>query len=100
MLLFKVYFGGLFMWTAEQIKGKILHKLTRKGKFEHSHTALENLPKSFPPEMKGRAKTMSEDLIREGLLHLKKTSYGEQVSINLDKKDKVMEYIDEFLRME
>ena len=88
------------MWTNEQIKGKILHKLTRKGKFEHSHTALENLPKSFPPELKGMAKDMSQELIREGILYLKKTNYGKQVSINLDKKDKIMEYIDEFLMVE
>lgn len=100
MLLFKVYFGGLIMWTDKQIKGKILHKLTRKGKFEHSHTALENLAKSFTSEMKGRAKEMSEDLIREGILHLKKTNYGKQVSINVEKKEEIMEYIDEFLKME
>jgi len=89
-----------FLWTDNQVKGKILHKLTRKGKFEHSHTALENLNKSFPPEMKGRAKEMCGELIKEGILHLKKTNYGKQVSINLDKKDKVMEYIDEFLKMD
>ncbi len=88
------------MWTDEQVKGKILHKLTRKGKFEHSHTAIENLPKSFPPELKGKAKDMSQELIKEGILYLKKTSYGKQVSINLNKKDRIMEYIDEFLRME
>ena len=88
------------MWTDNQVKGKILHKLSRKGKFEHSHTALENLQKSFPPELKGKAKELSEDLIKEGILHLKKTSYGKHVSINIDKKDKVMEYIDEFLKME
>ena len=93
-------FWWTLMWNEEQIKGKILHKLTRKGKFEHSHTALENLAKSFPPELRGLAKEMSEELIREGILHLKKTSYGQQVSINLDKKEKVMEYIDEFLRGE
>jgi len=88
------------MWTDNQIKGKILHKLTRKGKFEHSHTALENLQGSFPPELKGKAKEISQDLIKEGVLHLKKTNYGNQISINLDKKDKVMQYIDEFLKME
>ena len=88
------------MWTDDQVKGKILHKLTRKGKFEHSHTALENLPKSFPPELKGRAKDASQELIKEGILYLKKTNYGKQVSINPDKKDKIMEYIGEFLRME
>ena len=99
MLLFKVYFGGL-MWTDAQIKGKILHKLTRKGKFEHSHTALDNLQKGFPPDMKGRLKEMSEELIKERILHLKKTGYGRHVSINVEKKEEIMKYIDEFLRME
>ena len=88
------------MWLDGQIKGKILHKLTRKGKFEHSHTAFDNLQKGFPPEIKGRAKEMSEELIREGILHFKKTSYGKQVSINIEKKEEIIEYIDEFLKME
>lgn len=100
MLLFKVYFCGLLMLTDGQIKGKILHKLTRKGKFEHSHTALDNLQKGFSPEIRGRAKDMAEDLIREGILHLKKTSYGKQVSVNVEMKEKIMEYIDEFLKMD
>jgi len=68
------------MWTDEQVKGRILHKLTRKGKFEHSHTALDHLQNGFPPELKGKAKEMSQELIREGILYLKKTSYGKQVS--------------------
>ncbi len=88
------------MWTDAQIKGKMLHKLTRKGKFEHSHTALDNLQKSFPSDLKGGAKDMGNELIKEGLLHLKKTNYGKQVSINLGKKEEIMEYIDKFLKME
>ena len=88
------------MWTDGQIKGKILHKLTRRGKFEHSHTALDNLQKGFPPEMKGETKDMSEELIKEGILYLKKTNYGKQVSINVEKKEEIMKYIDEFLKME
>ena len=100
MFPFKVYFGGLLMWTNEQIKGKILHKLTRKGKFEHSHTALDNLQKGFPLDLKGKAKDISQELIKEGILYLKKTSYGKQISINLDKKESIMKYIDEFLKME
>lgn len=55
------------MWSNEQIKGKILHKLTRKGKFEHSHTALENLPKGFPQDLRGKAKDMSQELVKEGI---------------------------------
>lgn len=86
-----------FTWTENQIKGKILHKLTRKGKFEHSHTAIENLSKSFPVDLRGKAKNLSKELIKERILYLKKTGYGKQVSINLDKKDKILFYIDEFL---
>ena len=88
------------MWTDAQVKGKILHKLTRKGKFEHSHTALDNLQGSFPSDIRGRAKEAAKELIREGILHLKKTNYGKHVSINLEKREKIMEYIDEFVRME
>lgn len=88
------------MWSDGQIKGKILHKLTRKGKFEHGHTAFENLREGFPADLRGRAKDMSQELIREGILHLKKTSCGKQVSINMVKKDKIIEYVDEFLKME
>ena len=87
------------MWTDDLIKGKILHKLTRQGKFEHSHTAIENLTKGFPPDLRGRAKDMSKELIREGILYLKKTNYGTQISINLEKKEKIMGYINEFLKM-
>ena len=42
---------------------------------------------------------MSQELIKEGVLHLKKAGYGKQISINLEKKEKIMEYIDEFLSM-
>lgn len=85
------------MLSDGRIKGKILHKLTRKGKFEHSHTALENLAKGFPADLRGKAKEMSQELIKEGILHLKKTSYGKQVSINLEMKERIMRYVDEFL---
>lgn len=88
------------MWTDAQIKGKRLHKLSRKGKFEHSHTALDNLHKGFPPELRGRANEMSKELIKEGILYLKKASYGAQVSINIEMNEKIMSYIDDFLRME
>ena len=97
MLLFKVYFGGLFMWTDAQIKGKILHKLTRKGKFEHSHTSIDNLPKGFPSDIKGRVKDLVKELKKEGILLSKPTSYGEEVSINVDKKERIMHYVEIFL---
>ncbi len=85
-------------WTNVEIKGKILHKLSRFGKFEHSHTAIENLQKGFPKDIVGRVKEMVAELKKEGILKTKPTGYGEQVSINLDKHDFVMKYIDLFLQ--
>jgi hypothetical protein len=85
-------------WTKEEIKGKILHKLARFGKFEHSHTAIEHLQKGFPKDLAGKAKEMIQELKKEGILKSKPTSYGEQVSINVEKTEQVMRYIDLFLR--
>ncbi len=78
------------MWADDEIKGKILHKLTRMGKFSHSHTPIDNLPKGFPPEIRGKVKDMAKELKKEGILFSKSTSYGEEVSINLNSKDKIM----------
>ena len=85
-------------WSGEEIKGKILHKLTRTGKFEASHTAIENLQKGFPKDLVGRVKELIQELKKEGILLPKKTNYGEQVSINLQKKEKVLAYIEAFMK--
>lgn len=88
------------MWTDEEIKGKILHKLTRLGKFSHSHTSIDNLPKGFPPEIRGRVKDMAKELKKEQILFSKPTSYGEEISINPVQKENIMIYINKFLNKE
>ncbi len=88
------------MWTDEEIKGKILHKLTRMGKFHHSHTSINNLPKGFPMEIRGRVKEMAKELKKEGILLSKPTSYGEEVSVNSAFKEKIVFYINKFLEKE
>ncbi len=85
------------MWSDEEIKGKILHKLTRMGKFKHSHTSIDNLPKGFPKDLRGRVKGMVEELIKEEIFFTKQTSYGKEISINTEKKEKIMFYIEKFL---
>ncbi|MBM3309314.1 MAG: hypothetical protein FJY77_03585 [Candidatus Altiarchaeales archaeon] len=86
------------MWTDDEIKGKILHKLTRLGKFKHSHTSIDNLPKGFPAHEIGRAKTLIKDMKKEQLLLAKPTSYGEEVSINLEKTGEIHKLIETFLK--
>lgn len=87
------------MWSDEEIKGKILHKLSRMGKFKHSHTSIDNLPKGFPPEIRGRVKDMAKELKREGILLSKPTHYGEEVSIDPSMREKIIFYINKFLEM-
>ncbi len=85
-------------WTDEEIKGKVLHKLSRFGKFEHSHTAIEHLQKSFPSHLLGKVKQQIQELKKERILLSKQTNYGEQVSLNVNLTEKMMGYINIFLR--
>ena len=84
-------------WSDEEIKGKILHKLTRMGKFHHSHTAVEHLQKGFPGDVQGKVKFMVAELIREKILLTKPTNYGLQVSVNTEHRERIMQYIAMFL---
>lgn len=88
------------VWTDSEIKGKILHKLTRLGKFHHSHTSIDNLHKGFPKEIGKDIRRCVDGLLKEGILFAKPTSYGLEVSINTEKKEKIMEYIDVFFEKE
>ena len=88
------------MWSDAEIKGKILHKLTRMGKFRHSHTSFDNLQKGFPKELRGRVKELSDGLKKEGILFVKPTNYGEEVSINMEKKEEIMRYMGVFMNKE
>ncbi|MFQ5620706.1 MAG: hypothetical protein ACE5FT_02595 [Candidatus Nanoarchaeia archaeon] len=85
------------LWTDEEIRGKILHKLLRKGKLWHSHTSIDQLPKSFPGHMEGRVKAQVVVLVKERILLIKPTHYGKEVSIDPSLKPKVMYYIEKFL---
>jgi len=38
-----------------------------------------------------------KELKKEGLLISKPTNYGEQISVNIERTDEVMKYVDEFL---
>ncbi len=86
------------MWSDDEIKGKILHKLVRAGKFEHSHTAIENMQKGFPKDIIGRVKENIVELGEEGILKIKPTGYGVQVSVNVEKTEGIMRYVDIFLK--
>lgn len=73
----------------ENIKRGIIRKLFYLGKWGGSHTSFDNLPKGFPKEIGKEVKSVAKDLIKEGLLLSKPTSYGVEVSLNPAKKEDI-----------
>ncbi len=63
----------------------IVRKLYARRIIGHKHTAIEHVTKSLPKHIVGEAKKALNELIKEGIILLKKTSYGDQVSLNPDK---------------
>ena len=70
----------------EEIIKIILRKLVYLGKWGGSHTSIDNVPKGFPKEIRGRVKEVARELIKRELLLSKPTSYGLEVSLNPGKK--------------
>lgn len=71
------------------IKAKILKKLHRHGYWGGRHTSFDNLPKGFEKSFRGVVKDTAEELIDEGLLKGKPTSYGIEISLNPEKKKEI-----------
>jgi hypothetical protein len=61
------------------------------------HTAFDDLPKSIPKHLRGKAKDAAEELISEGLLIPKQTGYGLHVSLNPQRKADIDELIKDVL---
>ncbi len=77
------------------LRATILHKLYRRGKWGRSHTSIDRLVKGVPKHLRGEAKDVALDLIREGLLLSKPTYYGLEVSLNPDEKSEIERIIRE-----
>lgn len=79
------------------LKAQILKKLRRRDNWGGSHTAFDDLPKSIPKHLRGEAKDAAKELISEGLLIPKQTSYGLHVSLNPQKKTDIDKLIKDVL---
>ena len=80
----------------EHVKGFIVKKLFQHGYIGGRHTDIENLKKGLPGHSKGDAREAAKELMNEGILLSKQTSYGHHVSLNPHKR----EQIDKYLAME
>ena len=63
----------------------------------HKHTSIHNLSKGLPQEFRSKkeVKDVIKDLLKEGFLLSKPTHYGLELSLNIHKKKKIEEYIEE-----
>ena len=68
----------------------IIRKMYRLRTIGGKHTAVENLTKSIPKHLVGDAKKAVKDLLKDGLIIQKQTSYGLHVSLNPEKIDEIM----------
>ena len=83
------------MLTEGQIRATILFKLHKRGNWGACHTAFDNIMKGFNERDLGKQGTkwtdkIAKDLVREGLIVIKPTHYGMQVSLNPRQNEKII----------
>lgn len=79
------------------IRATIFDKLNRRGKWGPAHTSKEDALRGIPSHDIGAAKDILEEAIKDRFLNIKPTSYGDQVSINFEKREKILAIIAELL---
>ena len=72
----------------------ILRKLYRRRIIGGKHTAVEHLTKGLPKHAVGDAKNAVNELVKEGFIIPKSTSYGLQVSLNPEKIDEISKIVE------
>lgn len=76
------------------LKVIILRKLFRRRIIGGKHTAFEHVMSSIPSHLTGSAKKVTEELIKEGLIMSKPTSYGLQISLNPERIEEIVQIIE------
>ncbi len=78
----------------EKIVATILYHLRRKKVIGGVHMSFDTLRRGFPSHLGKEVEKCAKKMIRDGLLVIKPTNYGLQVSLN---KDRIVE-IDNFIK--
>ncbi len=89
------------MLSDAEIEAGILFKLHRRGNWGASHTAFDNLGKGWNTADLGRhgvkrIDKLARELIREGWILPKPTSYGLQVSLNPRRSEEITAFMRRF----
>lgn len=89
------------MLSVDEIKATLMFKLHKRGNWGASHTALDNLKKGWKASELGkhglrRVDQIAKELVREGTILPKPTSYGLQVSLNPRQSGEIMAFMRRF----
>ena len=84
------------MGLEDDIKRFILRKLARQRIWMHKHTSIHNLQKGLPDHLRAKkeVKKVIEEMLRQKLLLSKPTNYGLEVSLNIEKKGEIEDFIE------
>jgi len=81
----------------EQIKATMFYHLRRKKVIGGVHVPFDTLTKGFPSHLGKDIKKIANELIKQGFLIAKPTSYGLQVSLNKTKLAEIEDFIKKVL---
>ena len=76
-----------------KIKATILYHLRRKRIIGNVHTHYDTLIRWFPSHLGKDIEKIAKELIKQGFIITKPTSYGLQVSLNKEKLKEIEEFI-------
>ena len=77
----------------DKIKATILYHLRRKKVIGNVHTPYDTLKRGFPSHLGKNIEKLAKELIKNGFIITKPTSYGLQVSLNKEKLREIEEFI-------
>ena len=88
-----------------ELKAWILYKLAKHGYFHGRHTAFDNIAKGFKQQHLGkpgnkRIDNLAIELIKQGFMIRKPTSYGLHIYLNASKSKEIKEFIKRILNID
>jgi len=81
----------------KNVKATLLYHLRRKKVIGNVHTHFDTLKKGFPTHLGKEVEKIAKELIKQGFLIAKPTSYGLQVSLNKDRLEEIENFIKKVL---
>ena len=81
----------------DKIKATILYHLRRKKALGGVHVPFDTVTSGFPSHLGKDVKKICHDMIKEGLIITKPTSYGLQISLNKERLAEIDAYITQVL---